>query len=109
MHLTDLGDDHRAQDGAHPGQLVDRRVAGVPAELSATMMRNRVSCASGASMSSRSQITRGTSAPPSGTLARRWGPPTPTRSLTAITTPAVASTAGTRAVSPKRTATMFAR
>ena len=33
MHVSDLGDEHRAQDGAHTGQLLDRLLAGVPDEL----------------------------------------------------------------------------
>ena len=33
MHVTDLGDEHRAQEGAHTGQLLDPLVAGVPDEL----------------------------------------------------------------------------
>ena len=29
VHVTDLGDEHRAQEGPDAGQLLDRRVAGV--------------------------------------------------------------------------------
>src|SRR6476469_6531683 len=109
MHVTDLGDEHRAQDGAHTGQLLDRLVAGVPAELVGDHdAEPGFVCIQGVDeLQQRDHPLHGGG--PSGTLARRWRPPTPNRSLTGNNTPSLASTACTWAFSPERTATILAR
>ena len=109
MHVCDLGDEHRAQDGAHTGQLLDRLLAGVPDELVGDHdAEPGFVCIQGVDELQQRDHPLHVGGPQRH-VSQALASADPNRSLTAINTPALASTARTWAFSPERKATILAR